>query len=393
MAVDFRCENCGKLLSVDEQPGNAVRCPHCRKKVTVPAGLAALPRPHVPPNATPPPPQGASPDGQQEGELEEEVEGEAVIGAMASIMPWVISVFLHLGVFLIMLFFVMVAVDTEIPTTVVIPDAALNLDNPGGVMHPKTETVSKSQNERRTVVKRYTKRDDQVDKGKTEQTVQLLAASADGASGGAAELGLTNSDAAGGPRSRFFGSGGNAYHIVFVIDRSGSMAVTFQEVQHEMIKAIAKLQAVQDFTIIFFSENEYIEGPQKSLVSAEMQNKLAATKFLKDVTSSGATIVLPALKRAFQILKYADPRRPGRLIYLLSDGDFAGMSGGSTYKGVSGNAAVVQWLQDNNPKEEAKGLVHVNTFLYRSKDSEAVKVMDAIAKENGGRFKQISGDE
>ena len=144
MAVDFRCENCGKLLSVDEQPGNAVRCPHCRKKVTVPAGLAALPRPHVPPNASPPPP-GVSPDGQQEGELEDEnVEGEAVIGAMATIMPWVISVFLHLGVFLIMLFFVMVAVPTGIPTTVVIPDAALNLDNPGGVMNPKTETVSKS---------------------------------------------------------------------------------------------------------------------------------------------------------------------------------------------------------------------------------------------------------
>jgi len=341
MAVDFRCENCGKLLSVDEQPGNAVRCPHCRKKVTVPAGLAALPRPHVPPNASPPPPPGPSSDGQQEGEMEEEnVEGEAVIGAMASIMPWVISVFLHLGVFLIMLFFVMVAVPTGIPTTVVIPDAALNLDNPGGVMNPKTETVSKSQNERRTVVKRYTKRDDQVDKGKTEQTVQLLAASADGASGGAAELGLTNSDAAGGPKSRFFGSGGNAYHIVFVIDRSGSMAGTFQEVQTEMIKAIAKLQAVQDFTIIFFSENEYIEGPRKSLVAAEMQNKLAATKFLKEITPSGATIVLPALKRAFQILKYADPRRPGRLIYLLSDGDFAGLSGGSSYK-VSGSRTTI----------------------------------------------------
>jgi len=35
----------------------------------------------------------------------------------------------------------------------------------------------------------------------------------------------------------------------------------------------------------------------------------------------------------------------------------------------------------------------VNTFLYRSKDSEAIKVMETIAKDNGGRFKQISGDE
>ena len=104
-------------------------------------------------------------------------------------------------------------------------------------------------------------------------------------------------------------------------------------------------------------------------------------------------MVLPALKRAFQLLKYSDPRRPGRLIYLLSDGDFAGISGGSTYKGLDGNEAVVQWLRDNNPKQEAKGLVHVNTFLYLNKDAEAIKVMKTIKEENGGRFKLISRDE
>jgi len=399
MAVDFRCENCGKLLSVDEEPGNTVRCPHCRKKVTVPAGLAALPRPHVPPNARPqgePPAQsaGASPYGQQEGDQDEEhVEGEAVMGAMATIMPWVISAFLHMGVFLIMLFFVMVVGNKKIPNSIVIPDAALSLDHPGGVMHPKTETVSKSKNDRRTVVKRYTKREDQVDKGKTEQTVQLLAASSDGARGGAAELGLTNSDAAGGPRSRFFGSGGNAYHIVYVIDRSGSMAPTFQEVRQEMANSIANLKPVQDFTVIFFGEKEFLEGPRKNLVSAEMANKLAAIKFVNNVTTSGSTMVLPALERGFKLLQFVDKLRPGRLIYLFSDGDFAGISGGSIYKGLDGNEAVVQWLRDNNPKQEAKGLVHVNTFLYQSKDPEAIKVMKTIKEENGGRFKLISADE
>lgn len=394
MAVDFRCENCGKLLSVEEEPGNAVRCPHCRKKVTVPAGLAALPRPHVPPNAIPQSQPPVSSGGQHEGEEgEEHVEGEAVIGAMATIMPWVISVFLHLGVFLIMLFFVMVSVNTKIPPSIVIPDAAMDMKNPGGVMNPKTATVSKSRNERRTVVKRYTKREDQVDKGKTEQTVQLLAASSDGARGGAADLGLTNSDAAGGPKSRFFGGGGNAHHIVYVVDRSGSMAPTFQEVQTEMIKSITRLQPVQDFTIIFFSDSQFIEGPQKRLVSAEMANKIAAVKFLKQVNAQSSTMVLPALKRAFQILKFSDASKAGRLIYLLSDGDFAGISGGSTYKQFSGNEAVVQWLDDNNPKEEVKGLVHVNTFLYLNKDPEPIKVMETIAKRNGGRFRLISGDE
>lgn len=399
MTVDFRCENCGKLLSVDEQPGSPVRCPHCRKKVTVPEGLAALPRPHVPPNAgaAPPPvqqPQQGDPGAEGEEQEEEPVEETAVMGAMAMIMPWVISLFLHFGVILVMFFIVMLAVNTKIPPEIVVPDAALSTDNPGGVLNPKNETVSKSQNERRTVVKRYTKREDQVDKGKTKETVQLLAASSDGASGGAAELGLTNSDAAGGPRSNFFGSGGNAYHIAYVVDRSGSMAPTFQQVRHEMLKSIAKLQPSQDFTIILFSDNEYIEGPSKRMVFATLENKLAANTFLEDITASGATTVLPALKRAFQLLKFpADPRKKGKLIYLLSDGDFEGLGGGSTYNGMRGNEAVIRWLQDNNTKDASKGRVHVNTFLYLSNDDEAKKVMQTIATENGGYFKLISPDE
>ncbi len=397
MAVDFRCENCGKLLSIEADPGSAVRCPHCRKKVTVPEGLASLPRPHVPPNAqqqqqAPPPQQQGGQDQEGEEEEEEEFEGE-MMGAMATIMPWVISVFLHLGLFLIMLFFVMM-VPRKIPENVVIPDAVLNPRNPGGVMNPKTKTLSKSTNRRRTVVKRYTKREERVDKGKTDKTVELLAPSADGAKGGAAELGLTTSDSRGGPRSRFFGSGGNAYHIVYVVDRSGSMAPTFDEVRIEMLKSISRLQPVQDFSIILFSNNKYIEGPKKHLVHADMTNKLAATRFLKKVTASGQTTVLPALKRAFTVLKYADRKRPGKLIYLLSDGDFAGVTGGSTYqtddgKLLQGNEAVVQWLKDNNVKKD----VYVNTFLYRSQQESAIEVMKAVAHQNGGRFKLVSQDE
>ena len=393
MAVDFRCENCGKMLSIDAEPGSLARCPHCRKKVTVPAGLASLPRPHVPPNAAPPPPPQQQAQGEGEEE-QEEMEGEAVMGAMAMIMPWVISVFLHLGLFLIMLFFVMVVVNEKIPDQVIVPDAVLNPTNPGGVMNPKTKQLSRSHNERRTVVKRYSKREERVDKGKTEKTVELLAPSADGAKGGAAELGLTNSDSRGGPRSRFFGSGGNAYHIIYIVDRSGSMAPTFDEVRIEMLKSISRLQPVQDFSVILFSNSKYIEGPAKKLVSAEIKNKLSANDFLKQITASGQTTVLPALQRAFTLFKYADPRRPGKLVYLLSDGDFAGITGGSRYvsedgRELNGNEAVVHWLRDNNKAKK----IYVNTFLYHSKDPTAIKVMQQVAQENGGRFKQISSDE
>ena len=213
---------------------------------------------------------------------------------------------------------------------------------------------------------------------------------------GKLDLGEEDSNSA--PPSKFFDSAANAHHIVYVVDRSGSMAPTFQQVQLEILKSINKLQPEQDFTIILFSDNQYIEGPQKRLVSAHPENKRAADNFLKDITASGSTTVLPALKRAFEVLKYADASKAGRVIYLLSDGDFAGMSGGSTYTAadgrvLNGNEAVIQWLWDNNPKEGKTGRVHVSTLLYLSRDEEAIKVMETISKDSGGRFKSIIPDE
>jgi hypothetical protein len=313
-------------------------------------------------------------------------------------MPWVISAFMHLGVFLVMIFFVIVTMNPKIPVNIFIPGPATSQDNLGGVMNPQTENPSPRDNDKRTVDRRDPKRKEQVDRGKTEKTVDLLAASSDGARGAAAELGLDNRDTSGGPESIIFGRKGNGYHVVFVIDRSGSMAPTFERVRFEMLKSISRLVKEMDFTIILFADNQYIEGPRKGLVPAELVNKDAATNFLKDVTASTSTTVLPALKRAFEVLKFADASKPGRLVYLLSDGDFAGMSGGSTYTGadgraLNGNEAVVQWLRDNNPRDFAKGRVQVHTFLYLSKDEEAMKVMRTIARENSGWFKPISSDE
>ena len=198
----------------------------------------------------------------------------------------------------------------------------------------------------------------------------------------------------GGPASRFFGARGNACHVVYVIDRSGSMAAMFDQVRMELLRSTSRLKPVQDFTVILLGNNKCIEGPGKKLVSADIDSKLAAVRFLKPITASGQTTVLPALKRAFVVLGQADKSKPGKLIYLLSDGDFAGVTGGSTYvteKGrrLRGNDAVVQWLRDHN-KEQA---VRINTLLLHSKSKAAVKVFQTIAKENGGRYRHISPDE
>ncbi len=135
------------------------------------------------------------------------------------------------------------------------------------------------------------------------------------------------------------------------------MAQIFQEVQLEMTRSLSMLKPTHDFTIIYFANNKYIEGPKRGTVSGNMENKIAAAKFLKKIA-------------------------PGGSRYTGADG-----------KTLTGNEAVIQWLRENNRKEEEKGLVHVNTFLFGNPEEEAKKAMETIAKENGGRFGLISTDE
>ncbi|MHC4983516.1 MAG: TFIIB-type zinc ribbon-containing protein, partial [Planctomycetota bacterium] len=94
MAIEFRCQKCGKLLSFDTEPGETVRCPHCSKKVAVPEALASLPHPHVVPDA-------ALQQEQVDEEQPERSERDEVIAMMARFMPAVISVFFHAGLALI----------------------------------------------------------------------------------------------------------------------------------------------------------------------------------------------------------------------------------------------------------------------------------------------------
>ncbi len=90
----------------------------------------------------------------------------------------------------------------------------------------------------------------------------------------------------------------------------------------------------------------------------------------------------------------ADPNRTGKVIYILSDGDFSGMSAGSVYAGsdgkrLTGNEAVIQFLRDHN----ADKAVQVNTILLFSQDEDAIKVFKQIADENAGQFKHVSQNE
>jgi len=370
MAVDFRCENCGKLLSVDAEAGSSVACVHCKKKVTVPAGLASLPRPHVPPNGkSAPAPQ--QPTEAEAETLEEGQENPAVLNAMANIMPWVISAFFHLGLFLIMVFVVMFVQYGKDDLEVIIPDAVFSED-PGGRMDPGERNPEVKTKVKQAIERKYAQKEAAIQNEKTDRRVELIGVA--GASGGPSAAMSLASGSRAGPKSSFFGSGGNAHHIIYVVDRSGSMIAggVWDIVSREMLVSVSKLRDIQDFHIILFAEGPPLEPSPKRLAPGTTKNKVSAADFLANVIAQGRTNPVPALNRAFDVMRGAN-RRPGKLIYLLTDGAFPD------------NKRVLKTIDSRNKQKNVK----INTYLYGHEGKAAVDVMTRIAGGNGGVFKIV----
>jgi DNA-directed RNA polymerase subunit RPC12/RpoP len=400
MGADFRCENCGKLLTgVEAEFGSTVKCPHCHKKIAVPAGLAALPRPQVPtgPAEVPAPVPQPAPEAQgHQMAVVEEAHEDAVMTVMARFMPWLISIFFHVGLAMIMLFMVMIAAKTVAPPPaeavgeVVIPGDinAPFSDTPGGIPNPGSGNPNLEARQSRTktdVKDGWAQREGpgmSIDIGGTGKRVDVIGGGGGGSEGGVlAPYGLGPGGGAGaGPKSSFFGNGGNAHHIVYVIDRSGSMVTegVFDIVKAEILKSIGKLRPVQGFHVILFSDAKPIENPPRKMVPANTDNKRAAAEFLEPIIAEGQTNVIPAMERAFEVLEKNELPGKGRLIYLLTDGIFN-----------APEEEVLGAIRAKNPKKE----VFIYTYLYGHNPEQAEKVMKKIAEDNGGKYRYVSEGE
>jgi hypothetical protein len=401
MAIDFRCEKCGKLLSVADPQQDAVTCPQCGAQATVPLALAALPRPHVRPNA-PVQPTAKAPSARAQGKDGQELVAEKdsqLMTVMSTAMPWVFSLFLHMGVFLIMTFGVLVVIkqsDAPANEIVVMGD----MDNmaadgkPGGQLNPgeAASELFARQNERPSESKGYARHENTIngpDGIEKNNGPSMIGIGGGGAGGAMAAFGADNRGGGSehGPRSEFIGFGGNAHHVVWVIDRSGSMLGegVFDHVKLEMAHSIGLLgeeaEKAQDFHIVMFaaSDAKPVEFGPKRLVPATFEMKTAAAKFLEGVRTheKAGTDPVPALRRAFSVLAGADQLKKGKIIYLLTDGRF------------DDNGAVLTAIRDLNKDKS----VAIFTYLYGTLDVEAARVMELIAKENNGRFKQIDRDQ
>jgi uncharacterized protein with von Willebrand factor type A (vWA) domain len=163
-----------------------------------------------------------------------------------------------------------------------------------------------------------------------------------------------------GPPSQFMGTGGNAFCVCYVIDRSGSMVIAFDYVKKEMLRSIQELQPEQLFHVIFFSAGEPVESPAGRMVYATDRNKIEAIKFIGSMVAAGRTDPRPAFRRAFALKP-----RPN-LIYFLTDGAFE--------PDVVDD--LVKWNSDHRTV--------INTIAFLERPSEVL--LKKIAQENGGTY-------
>jgi uncharacterized protein with von Willebrand factor type A (vWA) domain len=167
------------------------------------------------------------------------------------------------------------------------------------------------------------------------------------------------------PMTKFFASGGNAYTIVYLVDRSGSMIDTIDPLKREIKRSIGELEPMQKFHIIFFSSGEPVEGPAKDLIWATDRNKKLYFDFVDTVQARGRTDPRWAMQRALQL-------KPD-LVYLLTDGVFAGDVADK----------LIEWAKLHKVK--------INTIAYVMESGAGV--LRRIAEETGGVYRFVSEEQ
>ena len=187
-----------------------------------------------------------------------------------------------------------------------------------------------------------------------------------GSGGDLTRLGLSIGASTG---PRFFGLGTSAKeakHIVYVVDRRGSMIGSFEFVQQELRRSIGQLRRSQKFHVIFFNSGRPLESPPRRLVGARDKEKEAFFAFLNQVSPSGGTEPASAIQRALSL----EPD----IIYLLSDG-------------MQFDPHLLQDITAWNAQVKAK----IFTIAYV--DRTGREILEKIARDHGGEFTFVSDDD
>lgn len=381
MAVEFKCQGCGAVLTVEAPAGSPIVCPQCKMRQ-------------------------ALPDESADAAAGGDAAGEVVIvnrldlrTIMQAGLPWVLSFAMHAAL-LLMMAFVVWATAQEAgkkvdPRERIIIPSSVNSSTPGGGLHPGPgeDTLQATQNLTEDGDKGFSAANEigiGTDTGGAVGELDLIGSSAgevgrlaaavgsvgngigSGAGGPIAPFSPVASGSGHGPPSQFMGTGGTAFYIVYIIDRSGSMVGSFDYVKKELRRSIEQLQPQQLFQVIFFNAGDPLEfnsadpgsPPAYRLNFATDRTKVKVFSFIESMISTGRTDPRPAFRKALALKP-----RPN-LIYFLTDGAFE------------------PDIADELKKWNSDRKTVINTIAFLQRPAEAL--LKRIAYENGGKYTFIN---
>ena len=328
---------------------------------------SALPRPM--PSAEADAPRDAAAEKQPRERAAAAGGTESVLEA---VLPWLTSLLLHLGIVLLAFFMVWSYLAIEEEEEPIIPIARLS-DTPGGQLEQSQSLqMQAAQNQRRVQTESVSTEDalDQLN-ANTQSDLELVGLSS-GGSGKLAPFGATTGGDEG-VEAKFYGAGGNATKIIYIVDASGSLIDTLPFVIREIKRSIGELSARQRFTVIFFQGGTAIEVPPRGWKQAtpEMKERVADW-----ITLSEGNIIPRGSTNPVSALELAMRYRP-ELVFILSDN----ITGRGRYEVDRGR--LLAMLDEANPE----GRIKINTiqFLY----PDPLNTLQKIAEQHGGVYRFI----
>ncbi len=205
-------------------------------------------------------------------------------------------------------------------------------------------------------------------------------------SGSAAAYGTPGGGAISGPRSSFYGIGGNAQRVVYLIDHTASLdsfggagAIEPGTVKYAVQESVNNLAALQYFAVLVFTSDQdggtQILGQQR-LVQALPENKAAVLGALRGKVAQGGmndeeTIFLQAFRKAFSL----NPQ----LVFFLTDGQIS--------------SKVLAEVRNLNTEHAVISTVMFTPHTVDTmvpEERRRYELMTELARQNGGVVKVVS---
>ncbi len=307
-----------------------------------------------------------------------------IAAAMGVFVPWAVSIVLHAALVVIAIAIVWIALPEIEQEEQIIPSAVFNKKPNPALSWTKSPRPKETSTSRRSITKEQKITKEITSKVKVDMALI-------GVEGGATSKAAIFGKGVGmvGPfgDGRFFGQEtGNAKHIVYVVDASGSLLDTLPFVMRELRSSITKLSDVQTFAVIFFNENKPIlAGRAPGLLPASSENKSRVLKWLEEghVVPQGQASPIEAVKKALSL-------KPD-LVFLLSDN----ITGRGRYE-LSQSQLLAEVSKANASANRGHTKINTIQFIYQDPLTELPGMeptLKMISTQTGGRHKFVSGRE